>query len=113
MIISIISILLAFSHFILRKWIVDKERAELPEEGKEVNIWGKLILALVGIVAYVIIIIAYGVEGMNMKWFWMIIVIMASGFEIFIDWKYIRASKQHVVSFIVLVLGVALVYFWL
>ncbi|MBQ4898829.1 DUF4181 domain-containing protein [Paenibacillus sp. Marseille-P2973] len=111
--IIVICILLAFFHLILRICIVDKEQKELPEEGKELSIWSKLIFALIGIVAFIIILIADGSDGMAMKWFWMILVVVALGLQAFIDWKYIRASRQHIVSVIVLVLGVIMFYFWI
>ncbi|RCX21440.1 uncharacterized protein DUF4181 [Fontibacillus phaseoli] len=112
-VISFICILLVFVHLILRIWIVGLDKRELPEEGKEVNIWGKIILALVGIIVFIVIAFAVGMDSLAMKWFWMLFVILTVGFQSFIDWKYQRESRQYIVSLIVLVLGIVLVYYLL
>ncbi|MEC0093150.1 DUF4181 domain-containing protein [Paenibacillus macquariensis] len=109
--IGLICILLAFSHLILRIWLVETERKELPDEGKEVSIWGKIIIALIGIITCIVIIIVDGSEGKAMKWFWMLFIITAMGFQSFIDWKYLKGSKEYIASLIVLIIGVTLVYF--
>lgn len=109
--IVLIYVLFAFAHLILRVWIVGTERKELPDEGKEISTWGKIIIALICIITCIVIIVVDGPEGTAMKWFWMLLIIIASGFQSFIDWKYLKSSKQYMVSLIALLIGVFLVYF--
>lgn len=111
--IAVISIILTFSHLILRKRIAGTEREELPAKGKKVDIWGKIILASIGIITATIFLNLDDLDGDAMKWFWMLIIIIVVGFQSFIDWKYLKGSKQYIVSLIVLILGVTLVYFLL
>jgi len=85
----------------------DKEK--LPEEGYELNIKGKLILGFGGFIAAIIIMLADGVEGIGMKWFWIVIMILILGFDAFLHWKFLRHTKQHIVTLISLALGVGLV----
>lgn len=82
----------------------------MSEEGKDVSLWGKFILVCIGIIAYIVIVVIDGLESEAMKWFWMSFVVIALGFQSFIDWKYLKSSKQYIASLIVLVLGVTLVY---
>ncbi|MHC0038764.1 DUF4181 domain-containing protein [Pseudoneobacillus sp. C159] len=105
--IGLICIILAFSHFILRLIIVGHERKELTEDGKTVDLWGKVMLSALGIITFIFIYI----ESEAMKWFWIIFVIAALGFQSFVDWKYQKESKRYIVSLIVLIIGVTLVYF--
>ncbi|OPA75364.1 hypothetical protein BVG16_22520 [Paenibacillus selenitireducens] len=109
--IGFICIILWFSHLILRIWIIGSEKEELTEEGKEVSFSGKIIFALIGIITVIVIIVTDNSQSDVMKWFWMLYIITALGFQSFIDWNYRKGSKQYVVSLIVLVLGVTLVYF--
>ena len=109
--IGIICILLAFSFLVLRIWLVGTEKKELPEEGKKVDIWGKIILGLIGVITFFVFI--NGSEVNAMKWFWMLLIVAAMSFQSFIDWKYLKGSKQYIASIIVLVIGVTLVYFLL
>lgn len=56
--IGLILIILAFSNLFLRIWIVSTVKEKLPEDGYELNIKGKLILAFVGLITGIVIIIA-------------------------------------------------------
>ncbi|WP_082687105.1 DUF4181 domain-containing protein [Bacillus sp. FJAT-27445] len=47
----------------------------------------------------------------QLKWFWILVVIMARGFHGFIEWKYIKGSKQFIVSIVEVLIGVVLVQF--
>ncbi|KTD87374.1 DUF4181 domain-containing protein [Paenibacillus etheri] len=111
MIIPFLILILSFSYFILRIWIVGPDKEKLSDDGNELNIKGKLILGLVGLITAIVIMIADGVQGIVMKWFWIVLIIIALGFQSFIDWKFLKHTKQHIVSLIVLVEGVVLVYF--
>lgn len=105
--IGFIGIILAFASFILRLMINGDETKELSEDGKAINLWGKVILSAVAI----IIAIYMNYNGQSLKWFWLILIIAAFGFQAFVDWKYLKNSKQYIVSLIVLVMGVTLVNF--
>ncbi|WP_054027713.1 DUF4181 domain-containing protein [Bacillus sp. FJAT-28004] len=105
--IGLIAIFLVFTSLILRKWLVGAEKAELSDRGKKVRVWGSIIIALI---AFTIIILG-DLEGNALKWFLMLLIITNAGFQSFIDWKYLKGSKEYIVSLIVLLIGVALVYF--
>ncbi|MGZ9585849.1 DUF4181 domain-containing protein [Paenibacillus marinisediminis] len=111
--IGFISIILALSDLILRKWIAGTKKVELPDEGKKVEKWGKIILATIGIITVIIFLDLDILDADAMKWFWMVVIITAFGFQSFIDWKYLKGSKLYIVSLINLILGVILVYFLL
>lgn len=112
MIIPFLLLIIAFSGFFLRIWIVGPDKEKLSDDGNELNIKGKLILGLIGLITAIVIMIADGVQGMGMKWFWIVFIIISLGFQSFIDWKFLKHTKQHIVSLILLVEGVVLVYFF-
>lgn len=107
---SIIVIILSISHLVLRKFWIGSEKEEISREGKKINLWGKAILAFIAIITNFIILTYYS-EGSVMKWFFIILIIVALGFQSWIDWKYVKNSKQYKVSIMVLILGVILVLF--
>ncbi|AIQ36642.1 hypothetical protein R50345_19570 [Paenibacillus sp. FSL R5-0345] len=112
MAIPFIVLILAFSGFFLRVWIVGPDKEKISDDGNELNIKGKLILGLIGLISAIVIMIADGVQGIGMKWFWIVFIIIAVGFQSYIDWKFLKHTKQHIVSMILLVEGVVLVYFF-
>lgn len=107
--IGLLCLILVFSHFILRLIIVGPEKKVLSEDGRLIDLWGKIILSALGII---IIFLNYD-EIETLKWFWLLLIIVAFGFQSFVDWKYQKDSKQYIVSLIVLVMGVGLVNFLL
>ncbi|QED46467.1 DUF4181 domain-containing protein [Cytobacillus dafuensis] len=106
---SFICLILVFFHWILRIIITGNIKEELPENAKDFDLYGKIILALIGIITIIIFIVVNEVEGDVIKWFWMIFIILALGFQSFIDWKYLKDSRRYIVSIIVLIIGVGLV----
>lgn len=108
--IAFIAIILTLANGIISKWVVDTGKEELPAEGKKVDMWGKIILASIGIISLIIILNIEDIDRIITKWFWMVFIILAVGFQAFIDWKYLKGSKQYIVSLIVLILGVILGY---
>jgi hypothetical protein len=104
----LLCVLLVAAHWILRILITGDEELQLPEDGQDANLIGKIILALIGVISSIIIILVDGVEGEMMKWFWMIFIFIALGFQAFIEWKYLKGSKRYLVSVIVCLIGVGL-----
>lgn len=112
MIIPFLVLILSISYYFLRIWIVGPDREKLSDDGNELNIKVKLILALIALITGIIIMLADGAQGNVMKWFWIVLIIIALGFQSFIDWRFLKHTKHHFVSLILLVEGVVLVYFF-
>lgn len=45
-----------------------------------------------------------------MKWLWILYVIGLAGFQSFMEWKYLKNSKQYVTSLIILIICVFILY---
>ncbi|WP_434481737.1 DUF4181 domain-containing protein [Paenibacillus glycanilyticus] len=46
-----------------------------------------------------------------MKWFWLSFFVAAKGFHAILEWKYLKGSRQYLISLILLAVGI--VYFYL
>lgn len=108
--IVLLCVVLTSAHWILRILFTGDEEMELlaDEDGNDVALYGRIILSLMGIITFITIMVVDGVEGVIMKWFWIVFIAMALGFQAFIDWKYWKGSKRYIVSLCVLVIGVLL-----
>jgi len=104
---GLISILLVIANFYLTKWLVGSEKQEISDKVKKVSLWVLIILGLIAIA----IIFSNDLEGNAMKWFFMSLILVTGGFRSFIDWMYLKGSKQYIVSLLVLVIGVTFTYF--
>ncbi|WP_068614698.1 DUF4181 domain-containing protein [Paenibacillus tuaregi] len=110
-IMSAIIITIVISRYFLRRWIVGtNEKEELPRIGRKVETWGLIILALIGITTCIVLLVEDTLKGNTLKWFFILFITITAGFRTFVDWKYLRDSKEYMVSLIVLILGVTLVF---
>lgn len=107
--IGFIALIIAFSYLILRILFVASEKEALSEDGKYFDLWGKVILAALGITFVIFFNVGYEV----IKWFWIFFIVAVLGFQSYVDWKYLKESKRYVVSLSVLIFGVILAYFLL
>ncbi|MBY0121535.1 DUF4181 domain-containing protein [Bacillus sp. S/N-304-OC-R1] len=108
-----ICIILTFVHLMLRIMITGKIKEELPEDAKDFALYGRIILALIGIIIVIIFSVLDNIEGNVIKWFWIIFTTLALGFNSFIDWKYLKGSKRYIVSIVTLIFGILLINFLL
>ena len=109
--VALLPIILWLSHYFLRVKIFKIGKEELWGQGKKVALWGNGILAIIFIVI-LIVLMASGISDWEIKkWFWMSVILASLGFQAFVEWKYLKGSKQYWVSFIVCILGEVLVFF--
>ena len=112
LIMGITVIILSVSDLLLRKWIVGPNKNELPDEGRKFDRWGRLtLMVIVGIPLFVLIWLNTKDQYSEViKVLWRITVVMAGGFQLFVDWKYLKGTREYLVSLIVLIEGIVLVY---
>ncbi|MNV68862.1 hypothetical protein D3C71_1617360 [compost metagenome] len=108
---AIIVIVLSISSYFLRKWIVGTvEQEELSRAGRKVDLWGKVLLSLIVIACIVSMVVEDRLEGAALKWLFILTIIIATGFQAFIDWRYRKGSKEYLASLAILALGVTLAF---
>lgn len=85
---------------------VEKKRiSETP--GRKVDAWGRGII-LVIFLSIMIFSNTQSIDLLEMKWFWVGFFIVLFGFQVFMEWKYLKNSKQYLASLIILILDVVL-----
>ncbi|MDM5219672.1 DUF4181 domain-containing protein [Peribacillus sp. NJ11] len=94
-------ILIIFSLFIdkfLRKWLGVEKKKISETSGKNIDRWGR------GIILFIFLcILPFAVEDRNViKWYWICFLIVSMGFQLFMEWKYLKNSKEYVITVITL-----------
>lgn len=85
---------------------VEKKRiSETP--GRKIDAWGRGII-LVIFLTTLFFSNKQNIDLFEMKWFWLGYFILLYGFQVFVEWKYIKNSKQYLASFIMLISSVVL-----
>lgn len=85
----------------LTKWLGIEKMNVSETPGKNVNRWGKGILFVLFVFTYSFFIS----KGKNvMIWFWIIFLTLSMGFQSFVEWKYLKPSKQYIITLSFLVL---------
>ncbi|MBH5320410.1 DUF4181 domain-containing protein [Paenibacillus sp. GSMTC-2017] len=97
--------------FILERNIVRNEDILMLEEGRELRGKGKIILVILTTIALVVITILSDAESNAFKWFFISLLVIAFGFNSFIEYTYRKGSKRYIVSLITMIVGVIMLYF--
>lgn len=103
-----ITLILAVMYNILNIWVLNKEGIRLTEKGRKLRIWGSLTLTAVFLLSF-ITIVSNSLENLE-KWYYLMVILIATGFNTFVEWKYRKGSKMYTIDVILLIVGVSLVY---
>ncbi|SFL98784.1 protein of unknown function [Gracilibacillus orientalis] len=99
-----LALVVSIAYIIVSKLIVGKNKKKISETaGENIQIWGLLIIGIIGICSVFFFLDIF--NNNVMKWFWLFFLILTLGFQSFLEWKFLKDSKEYVVSLIVLMLG--------
>lgn len=102
---SILIMLLAILGYFLSKWIIGPGRQEMDEtEGKYIELWGRRILAIIGLILVFFVIDI--TDENTIKWFILIFLLIMFGFQSLMEWKYLKNPKEYKVSLLLLLIGI-------
>lgn len=90
----ILIILVFFLEKIINKLLhVEKKKiSETP--GKKLDRWGRGIILFIFL--FTLPFIIFGDSTNFIKWYWIIYLTVLMGFQAFLEWKYLKNSKQYV-----------------
>lgn len=101
-------LILAVLNPLLKDWIIGEKREKISEtDGRIINITGNLILVFIAI--YSLLFVLDRSEEKTIKWFFFILMIIVYLFNAFLEWKYLKNSKEFTVTLLLLLFG--LIYF--
>lgn len=101
--ISILVILLALIDLTIKKRFVVEELKISDTNGKNINRWVQGLLFVISLCIFFFILDTTNIN--SLKWFWLIVFIVAMGQHAFIEWRYLKGSKEYVISLIKLAVG--------
>jgi hypothetical protein len=92
---------------LLRKWLGVEKRNIAETSGKNVERRGRGIILLIFLFTLPIVITE---EGEGLKWYWIFYLMVSLGFQSFVEWKYLKDSKEYVITLIFLLLCIIIMY---
>ena len=104
-------IIILFTLFInkfLTKWLGVEKKEKISETpGKNIERWGRGMILLIFLCS-----LPYAIENRNViKWYWICFLIVSIGFQSFMEWKYLKTSKQYVITLTYILLALVIMYF--
>ncbi|MEK4029255.1 MULTISPECIES: DUF4181 domain-containing protein [Bacillaceae] len=113
--IFVIVIIILSLVFITLEKIIDKlfdvERKKISETpGKNIDRWGRSIILVVFLCA---LGFAVTKDTDIIKWYWIVYLALLLGFQAFLEWKYLRNSKQYVATLVFLTSSSAIIIFYI
>ena len=100
----ILVLVVSITRMIVSALIVGENKRKVSEtDGKYIEIFGTIFLLIISFGSL------YFLDFMNpdvMKWFWLCTLTIILGFHTFLEWYFIRESREYEVSLITLVVGI-------
>ena len=82
----------------VEKFLGVKRREISETPGKRVQRWGRTIIVVVFIFSYFSSTVQESDVLLNTNWFVLIVTLM--GFQVILEWKYLKESKQYITTLI-------------
>ncbi|WP_410862959.1 DUF4181 domain-containing protein [Peribacillus sp. SIMBA_075] len=104
--IIIIIIITLFINKFLTKWLGVEKKEKISEtSGKNIDRWGRGLILLTFLCT-----LPYAIEeDKNVMWY-MCFFIVSFGFQSFMEWKYLKTSKQYVITLTYLLIALVIMY---
>lgn len=101
--VPILVLVVSITNMIAGKLILGEDRKKIYEtSGKYIYLWGTIILLTIGFGCLFFL----DISDLNvMKWLWLCFSILTVGFYTFLEWMFLKESKEYIVSLIVLTVG--------
>ena len=97
---------------ILKIWIYGEERLKTSDtDGKNINFIGRNILGLISMGIFFF----YIIDSTNtsiIKWYWLSSLTIALSFHSFMEWKYLRESKEYVTTILLIPINFFIILFF-
>ncbi|WP_082197225.1 DUF4181 domain-containing protein [Bacillus sp. FJAT-27916] len=97
-ILIILFLLLFLIEKLIEKFLGVKRRRISETPGKSVDRWGRTIILIIFLVVYFFALTKGSVD--TLKWYWVLFLTVLAGFQIILEWKYLKESKQYISTLI-------------
>ncbi|WP_425353896.1 DUF4181 domain-containing protein [Cohnella thailandensis] len=106
--VMLLIIILALIQIPLKKYLFAGKSEETSDtDVRKINWWLRGILVIITLSIYLFVLDT--TDDSKNKWFWLITFLIGRGLDVFIEWKYLKGSKDFLISLILLIIGI--VYF--
>jgi hypothetical protein len=86
---------------VINKLLGVKRKKISETSGRNIDQWRRGIIVIIALCTLPFVVW----NSISIKWFWIPYLILLLGSESFMEWKYIKDSKQYITTLIFLVLG--------
>ena len=93
----------------VEKYLGVKRREISETPGKIVQRWGRTIIVVIFIFSYFSDTIQK--SDVLLKWHWIVLIVTLMGFQVILEWKYLKGSKQYILTLVrtILMISIGLV----
>ncbi|WP_078593015.1 DUF4181 domain-containing protein [Evansella clarkii] len=102
------AVLVLIEHF-WRKRLQGEEEVKISETpGRKIDFWGRVIISVSTIIMLIFVFSLEGIEPI--KWFFAVYFLLLYGFQAFMEWKYLKDSKEYIATLAALAVGLIFVF---
>ncbi|WP_202077607.1 DUF4181 domain-containing protein [Caldalkalibacillus salinus] len=93
----------------LKKLILGEKRKKISDtSGKYIDLWWRYIVGTIALLTGLIVII-HTTNYLMVKWFWLIFITLAFGFQLFMQWKFLKEPREYIITLILLLISLLIV----
>lgn len=108
LVLAIIFILIFGTEKLLRKWLSVEKRRLSETPAKNLDQWGRGIILVVVLCAIPLLAIE---EDARLIWFFIGYLILMNSFQAFLQWKYLKGSKEYLLTLLQLPVAIPVLLF--
>ncbi|UTR12649.1 DUF4181 domain-containing protein [Evansella sp. LMS18] len=106
--IFLFAVIVLIEHFWKKRLRGDEEVKISDTPGRKMDFWGRVIISVSCII---MLIFVFSLEGTEpIKWFFAVYFLLLYGFQAFMEWKYLKGSKEYIATLTVLAVGLIFVF---
>lgn len=100
----VLALVISIAYPIIGKFMLGSEKRKVSEtDGKYIQLSG-LLLITIAAVAVILFVVDIS-DNRKMRYFWLFFVSITFGFQAVVEWKYLKGSREYLVSLMVLMIG--------
>lgn len=104
--IILFAVIVLIDHFWKKRLRGDVKVKISETPGRKIDFWGRVIISVSTIIMLIFVFSLEGIEPI--KWFFAVYFLLLYGFQAFMEWKYLKDSKEYIAT--LAALAVALIF---
>ncbi len=108
---AMLVLIVSFTKTVIGKSIIGEEPKSIYKtDGKYVFVFGLIVIGVIGFGSLSSLDV---LDNNDMKWFWLGFLTLTLSFYSFVEWKFLKGSKEYITSLLALMVGIIFIFIFM